>query len=197
MATKPNVVVVDIDSTLYCFLSAFQRSAARAGISVPDPVHITEWSAVEPYFIDVKNFLACVEDAYSFEAIDTNEPYPGCVEALHKIKESGFEVAYYTDRAKHMKQSTHDWLKVWGFPSIENLHVCDDKRNDLKQVKSDIATVIDDRPRTLVWSRYVLGLEKVFTLGHSYNRNLSDIPGIFIEPSWPSLVDTFFTEMKR
>lgn len=197
MVIKPKLVVVDIDSTLYCFLSAFQRSAARAGISVPDPVHITEWSAMEPYFSDFKNFLACVEDAYSFETIDANEPYPGCVDALHKIQDSGFEVAYYTDRAKRMEQATYDWLKAWDFPSIDNLHVCADKRNDLRQIGTKVATVIDDRPRTLIWSRYVLGLEKVFTLQHSYNRNLSDVPGVFIEPSWPLLVDTFFAEMKN
>ena len=196
MAGTSNTVIVDIDSTLYCFLSAFQKSASsQLGIDVPDPEHITEWSGIEPFFGDFRDFLSCVEHAYSYEHIDSNVPYLGAVSGVHRIQDAGYEIHYYTDRPKSMEAATFDWLEKYGFPSTSNLHVCADKRAELVEISEDIVTILDDRPRTLVWARYELGLEKVFSIKHGYNRNLVDIPGVFLEDNWHELVDTFFKEI--
>lgn len=190
-----NIVVVDIDSSLYCFLSAFRREAAEKGAKVPHPVYIKEWNGIEPYFVDFDDFAHCVQRSYSIENADRNIPYKGAVAAINRLVDLGYEVRYYTDRPKSSEEATRHWLEMYEFPCVDNLYVCVDKRDDLYRLKDRIATIIDDRPRTLVWARYELGLSDVFSLKHSYNRNLTDIPGVHIANDWNSLMTIFEKEM--
>jgi phosphoglycolate phosphatase-like HAD superfamily hydrolase len=192
-----NLIIVDIDSTLYCFLSAFRREASETyGKTLPHPVHIREWNGIEPYFEDFGEFLACIEKAYAVDNLEENPPYKGAVESLNKLIEQGYDIAYYTDRPASSAAATLHWLEEYGFPRTENLFICKDKKIDLIERKDEILTIIDDRPRTMIWALYELGLPKVFSLKHSYNRGLTDIPGVYIRENWNSLYTTLMEELR-
>jgi hypothetical protein len=188
--TRGNIIGVDLDSTLYCFLSAFNRSALDLhGVEGPVPHDVTEWNAIEPFFDDFRDMLQCFEHAYSLENVELNVPYAEAKESLERLAGLGYEIEYFTDRPDTSASATEAWLEHWDFPSRHNLNVCADKREVLRARNMELATLIDDRPRTLVFARYELGMENVYSLKHSYNRNFSDIPGIHLADTWAGLED--------
>lgn len=180
-----------MDSTVYCFLSAFNRSALDLkGITCPEPLDVCEWNAIEPFFDNFSDMLECFEHAYSLENVEKNIPYEGVIDGLNAISAAGYEIEYFTDRPQTSAAATEAWLERWDFPFRDKLNVCADKRGVLKERNLELATIIDDRPRTLMFCRYELGMPNVFSLKHSYNRNFSDIPGVHLADSWDELTKT-------
>lgn len=191
-----NTIAVDMDSTLYCFLSAFKRSALDLkGIECPEPGDVCEWDAISPFFEDFSDMLECFEHAYSLENVELNVPYEGAADELRRLQAAGYRIEYFTDRPQTSKEATERWLERWDFPARENLNVCADKRGVLKERGDELVTIIDDRPRTLMFARYDLGMDNVFSLRHSYNRNFSDIPGVHLADSWPELTNTILATL--
>lgn len=181
-----NLIVVDIDSTLFDFIRAFAHVSDRDhGIACglkPD-----EWNALIVDFADPALAIATFPRAYDHDMIEFNQPYDGAQDGVQRLKNLGYRIAYYTDRPQESVAATEEWLDHYAFPKGE-LHVCSDKRAELMKRKDEIATIIDDRPRTLIWGRHELGLDEVFSLRHGYNRNLIDIPGVNLFDSWDGMV---------
>lgn len=179
-----HVIVIDLDSTLFPFVKAFAKVAHDLhGVTCPlDP---DEWNALIADFVDPAVAIATFPKAYDHDMIEFNEPYEGAIDGLKSLIAAGYEIAYYTDRPAESAEATQAWLDYWGFPEAE-LHVCYDKRAEILGRK-DILSIVDDRPRTLIWAKYELGLENVFSLRHGYNKNLIDIPGVNLAPTWSEL----------
>lgn len=184
------VVAVDLDDTIHEYSHTLALVALNEfGVKInTEPL---EWKdallPVTDYGIGTKIFQRCHDRDYIF----LTNPYPGAVEGLKEIESFGFEVRYFTDRKQESYNDTLDWLRVHNFPNPESLNCCKDKRHNLKLIKDKVATVIDDRPRTLQFAQMQLGCANVFSIKHSTNQNLSDMEGVHLENSWDELVSKF------
>jgi len=180
------IIACDIDSTLYPFVEAFiQEAATNFGVVVEEPV--TEWSQIQDGFENTDDFLECIRLSYAEHRIDMNSPYTGCVEALHNLSLRGYEVVYFTDRPKESTQATLNWLKSYNFPNYDKVYICDDKRIELYMHREAIFTIIDDRPRTMIWALYKFGMPNIITLRHSYNWNFIDVPNVIMADTWAGI----------
>jgi len=184
--TAKTMVAVDIDSTLYSFIGAFSKTAKDV-YDIDISPDLPEWSSLYDYFECPHDFERCVVESYSEGRIKDNNPYPDAVEVLKKIKDLGFEIHYFTDRAKSSEPSTAAWLSHYGLPDHQNLHVCKNKHINLLANVDKLVTLVDDRPKHLITSLHNLGLPKVYGLRHAYNWNLADIDGIVIHETWSDM----------
>lgn len=156
-----------------------------------------------------KAFSEAVDICHEPDNILTQEPYPGAVTEVWALWNAGHEIVYVSNRNSLTKEPTAIWLDERGFPLSEEaccslLCHTDDKLASVR----DCAYLIDDRPRTLVGFVYgamdvpadaELGMDaftalgpratgrKAFGLAHPYNRNLTDVPNIYLAPNWPLL----------
>lgn len=190
-----NLVVVDIDNTVHESDITMNRVSMELFNSPFRWCQQNEWYTGADPKMPMEHALQVFSRLHDRDMIFLTEPYVGSVAGLKRIMDAGYEVAYYTDRKADAHDDTHDWLVEYGFPNADNLFCCRDKRGAIAEVKDRLATIIDDRPRTMIFGRYELGLEKVFSLRQPYNRNLTDIPGVFLRDTWAELTDTFLSEM--
>lgn len=118
-----------------------------------------------------------------------------CVEILNKIAEN-YELYFISNRRPDSYEATHKWLEK-NFKGWVDLICTEANKNDIME---DGRYLIDDRPRTIVEFRYQYtwhfserntGPRKVFSLLTDYNRNLTDIPNVFLAPNWKGL-DYYF-----
>lgn len=184
-----NIIIVDLDDTVFPLMELFVKVAkSDMGVEV-DPLY-REWNAIGLDFENLEHLKETFARCYAPETMLTVDPYEGAVNALWKLHAMGYEIRYFTDRMASARPATEEWLEMHGFPNVEGLVVCEDKRGDIMALedRDRILTIIDDRPRTLVWALYELGLEEVFSLSHTYNENLSDIPGVTLRKTWDELI---------
>lgn len=200
-------IAVDIDSTLYDFCALAcqtmgEMAEERGDERLRNAAYSTTWTewrtpidlAGEEAWADV------VERCHSASVILRQEPFPGAVEALWDLAHAGHEIVYVSNRDSSTYGPTKAWLQKQEFPcpgewygdvAPELLCHTDDKLASIR----DCQYLIDDRPKTLVgfvngdargdWGRSIE--RKAFGLVMPYNRNLTDIPGIYLAPSWPLL----------
>jgi hypothetical protein len=190
-----NLVVVDIDNTVHESDITMNRVSMELFNSPFRWCQQHEWYKGTDAKMPMENALQVFSRLHDRDMIFLTEPYVGSVEGLKRIADAGYEIAYYTDRKAEAHNDTHDWLVEYGFPNADNLFCCADKRGAIAEVADKLATIIDDRPRTIIFGRYELGLENVYSLKQPYNRNLTDIPGVQLKDTWSELVDTFFATM--
>lgn len=185
-----NIVAVDLDSTLHEYMHTVALVALNEfGVRLEGSPR--DWEDVFPEEFSRDRHVEVYQRCHDREYIFLTNPYPGAPKALKEISNMGYDVRYYTDRKESAHSDTEDWLEKHGFPNIGGLNCCRDKRGDLLQIKDELATVIDDRPRTMIFARYELGLDHVFSLRHGYNQNFSDIPGIHLFNTWTEILDKF------
>lgn len=185
-----NIVAVDIDDTIHEFSNTVALVALNEfGYRVDKTPN--EWryglAPITDQSVMNEIFARCHDREYIF----LTKPYPWASQSLREIEKDGYEIQYFTDRKASAHDDTRDWLKKYDFPTPDNLHCCEDKRRQLKRYSDNLVTVIDDRPRTLIFSRYELGLPHVFSIQHDINRNLTDIPGIHLFHTWAEIHDQF------
>lgn len=184
------IVAVDLDDTIHEYSHTLALVALNEfGVRIDtEPL---EWKDVllpiTDYSLGTKIFQKCHDREYIF----LTNPYPGAVEGLREIESMGYEVQYFTDRKIASYDDTLDWLLHHGFPNPTGLHCCRDKRRDLIKIKDRVATVIDDRPRTIQFAQMELGCKNVFSIKHSTNANLSDMVGVNLVDSWFDLTELF------
>lgn len=196
MDNQKNIVAVDIDSTLHEYMHTVALVALNEfGIRIEGT--IDDWESVFPPDFDSSRHFDVYNMCHEREYIFLTKPYPGSVSALNEIANLGYEVMYVSDRKKESFEDTIEWLQMYGFPNSSNLICCKDKRTFLADNSDKLATIIDDRPRTLVMVRYELGIPHVFSIKHDYNKNLIDIPGIHLYNTWPELLCGFKRHIKR
>ena len=189
-----NIVVIDLDDTLHEYSHTLALVALNEfGIRLDASPR--EWQdALLPltcWTIGTEIFQRCHDKEYIF----LTKPYPGAVDALNEIASMGYEVHYFTDRKASAAEDTEEWLKHHGFPSPHYLMCCSDKRKSLLKIKHRLVTVIDDRPRTQFFARTELGCNHVFSMKHSHNQNLTDIPGIHLFDTWDEILEKFKEEV--
>ena len=155
-----------------------------------------DWNDALPQGLSRPEQIEIFQRCHDREYIFLTNPYPGAVEALDWVSRSGYEVWYVSDRKADSHADTVEWLEKHGFPQTHNLHCSLDKRGLLEENKNRLATIIDDRPRTLIFGRYELGLDSVFTLRHEYNKNFTDVPGIHISEDWYGILDNLMEQFE-
>lgn len=186
---EKNVIAVDIDSTLHEYMHTVALVALNEfEIRLEDPP--MDWAGALgnlPRPEQVEIFQRCHDREYIF----LTNPYPYAAKALNRIDKQGYEIWYVSDRKLSAHDDTVEWLSKHGFPQVDNVFCSNDKRGLFEEHSDKLLTVIDDRPRTLVYARYELGLPNVYSIKHTYNQNLTDIPGIHILDDWWLIVDKF------
>ena len=195
MEPNKNIVVVDIDNTCHESDITLNRVSMELFNSPFRWCQQPEWYCGSDPVMPMPHALEVFSRLHDRDMIFLTEPYVGTKAGLDSIQEAGYTIKYYSDRKLESYQDTYDWLVEHGLPNPEGLKCCKDKRAALAEIKDSIATVIDDRVRTMIFCQYELGIPKVFSLKQPYNRNLTDAPGVFLESTWKELAETFITEM--
>lgn len=119
-------------------------------------------------------------------------PYDGAVDTLKALAEE-HELLYISNRATERYAATADWLFQWDFPDGKLICSHDDKQ----QAMVHCQYLIDDRPKTLVDFVYDyhwrakhgpnMNTRKAFGLMFEYNRGLTDIPNVYLAPTWKGI----------
>lgn len=184
-------IAVDIDSTLYDFETpareAFQRLADERGDkSLFRGLYVpwTEWRSPSDA-CGLEDWLTVIDMVHEPQSISSQVPFPGCASVLQGLEDAGHELFYVTSRKSECHEATSEWLDTY-FP--EGMLICSDE--DKSQHLTHCQYIIDDRPKTLVqfvygsdWDQQRVG----FGLMYEYNRALTDIPNIYLAPSWEGL----------
>lgn len=190
-----NVVAVDIDNTIHESDITMNRASMELFDSPFRWCKQPEWYTFTDQAMPLENALQVFNRMHDRDMIFLTDPYVGAVQGLERIVAGGYEIKYFTDRKADAHDDTRDWLEKYGFPTPENLLCCKDKRAELKAHADELATIIDDRPRTLIFARYELGMEHVFSLKQPYNRALSDVPGVHLADTWTGVAHAFCEHM--
>lgn len=193
-------IAVDIDSTLYDFGLPLRQAFLDMALDEGDKERYfkggyqswVEWRSPT----DVcghEAFEKALESVHSPDVIKSQIPFEGASEVVNLLCEEGHEVYFLSNRSnsKEVVEATEEWID----DNIVDLDKTDmywsvtctlqDKRKYL--VETDY--LIDDRPKTLVEFIYKYGPpgSKAFGLMYEYNRALTDIPNIYLAPTWKGL----------
>lgn len=158
-------------------------------------------------------FERALARVHANDMILSQRPFAGARETLQELVDAGHELLYVSNRASESLGATSQWLMANNFP-VGELQVIEPPKGKMEAV-SDCQFIIDDRPRTLVefvydhkWFQHTVlyawhyvqqphGLSfedhvrqagrKGFGLMYEYNRNLTDVRGIYLAPTWAGL----------
>lgn len=213
-------IAVDIDDTLNSFTGlARQVIATRAkktGKKIYEVAAYTPWDEwrTPADLLGMDLWLDVIAEAHSRENILTRTAFPDAVETVCALADAGHDLLYISNRRESAFEATADWLIRWGFPlhysartrgaesgtrnGVDTALVCTAKPKT--PWLADCQYLIDDRPRTLFqflsdvdWPRENPDEQrKAFALTAPYNRGLTDIPNLYLAPSW-SLLNFYLT----
>jgi len=190
-----NIVVVDIDNTIHESDITMNLVSMELFNSPFKWCQQGEWYKGGHGHMPMENALKVFGRIYDRDMIFLTRPYVGSKAGLEAIESAGYEIRYYTDRPEIAHTNTYDWLVEHGLPNPDGLKCCGDKRAALAEIKDSIATVIDDRVRTMLYAQYELGVPKIFSIKQPYNRNMTDAPNVFLRETWKELTEVFLQEM--
>lgn len=199
-------IAVDIDDTLYSFCDlarkvlteeAFRTGDERRTVAAYAPW--PEWrSPVDLLGLD--EWMRIIGLCHDDEMILAQRPYDGAVEVLWELVDAGHDLLYISNRATETRLATQRWLVEQGFPI--DVEWTEDEcatlvvtAEDKKPYIAHCQYLIDDRPKTQVafltdpdWHADNRGTStaqrKVFSLAKEFNRGLTDVPGIYLAPTW-------------
>ena len=196
------LIGIDLDSTLYDFaLPARQAFLDLALIHGEKEEYFrggyqswVEWRSPADV-CGPKAFMEVLNIVHSPEVILQQPPYPHAKEVLDEIVEE-HEIFYISNRAPESHDATKQWLEMHNFPEATLIATMDDKQPYLAECQY----IIDDRAKTLVqfvhdfnW-KYTHGSipgaekqRKGFGLLFDYNRALTDVPNIYLAPTWAGI----------
>ena len=105
---------IDIDDVLFPWFDKAHAACERAGIT--NGVTPTQWSCYVDYGRTLEEWLAVMDAATLDGSLYTGEPYPGAVEALHRLKDAGHTLHVVTARGffQHgdlIRKATIEWLR--------------------------------------------------------------------------------------
>jgi hypothetical protein len=197
-------IAIDIDSTLYDFETPAREGFLKLAQERNDKEYFKgaydawmEWrSPADSMGVDV--WLEVIKLCHDAEVIQQQVPFTGAVETCQALINEGHTLMYISNRLTESTEATIDWLNEWGFlPTGEEEIVC--MMNDKKRYLVDCQYLIDDRPKTLVefvydwdWNGPLhknLHSErrKAFGLKYPYNQALTDIPNVYLAPTWAGI----------
>jgi hypothetical protein len=204
--TPKALIAVDIDSTLYDFETpareAFTKLAEERGDKslLRGAYHPwTEWrSPADACGLEV--WLDAIAMVHSNDVILDQTPFPGSVETCAALVAEGYDLLYVSNRATESHEATLEWLHNCGFPQADSL-VCN-QFSDKKKALAECQYLIDDRPKTVIefvfdpdWSASAPSMafqrevpqRKAFVPAYPYNQNLTDVPNVYLAPTWAGL----------
>ena len=191
--TSRNTVIVDIDNTVHESDITMNLLSMELFNSPFRWCKQDQWYTGADPNMPMEHALKVFDRLHDRDMIFLTSPYVGSKEGLERIQAAGYTINYYTDRKLSSHQDTYDWLVKHGLPNPDGLKCSMDKRAALAEIKDSIATVIDDRVRTMLFVQYELGIKDVYSLRQPYNRNMDDAPGVHLANTWAELADTFLT----
>jgi hypothetical protein len=194
---------IDIDDTLYGFGNLARKVMADEGFRLGDQRLIAgsyapwaEWrSPVD--LVGLDEWLRIIALCHDDEKILSQVPYEGAVETLWGLVNSGHNLMYISNRATETEAATLRWLVECGFPiDVEYYDTTDGERSidlivtseDKKPFVAHCQYLIDDRPKTqiafLTDGEWDGEARKVYALATEFNRAMTDVPGIYLAPTW-------------
>jgi len=188
------LIAIDIDSTLYCFEAALRQAYIDDAIERGDKSLFR--GAYMPWVEWRSPWDACGEEAFESalrrvhteEVITTRRPFEGASKAVFRLAQS-HDIVYLSNRNEDLMEPTERWIAEH-FPPGKVLCTMDDKRSYL----TDCQYLIDDRPKTLCnflydwdWKTSRTGRRDAFGLLFEYNRALTDIPHLYLAPTWAGI----------
>jgi hypothetical protein len=179
----PPTLVIDVDSTLYPFLTALAKAN---DIKIPLH-HITTWDALATVVerAGVPFGRAC-EKAWDLRPAML-PPFPGAVRAMRHLHETGVQIHILTHRKPFRFQQTRDWLEHWGVPY--HTLVVDGEQDKLAYAQEHQAiAIIDDKP-DLLTEVALNGTLTAMTLAWPWNHKvLRAYPQIIGAGHWDEFV---------
>lgn len=188
-------IAVDVDSTLYDFETpareAFFRMAEERGDkSLFRGLYVpwTEWRSPADA-CGLEAWLEAIDAVHHPSSILSQEPFPGAEATLWSLISQGHELVYVTSRKGECHEATFEWIHRY-FPEGEVICSSHDKAEHLTSCQY----LIDDRPKTLVefvhdfdWKSRTDLPRMAFGPMYEYNRALTDIPNIYLAPTWQGI----------
>lgn len=210
-------IAVDIDSTLYDFEQPAREAFLKLADKYNDETirqgayhPWTEWrSPTDVCGLDI--WLEAIALCHDADAITQQVPFVGAVETCQALADEGHSLLYISNRATESEDATYEWLKYHNFiaPDYGDLVVT---TGDKKPFMKDCQYLIDDRLKTCVefvydfewqvglanswdgpdldgdYEEYKDGLRRrAFVKAYQYNQAGTDIPGLYLAPSWSGL----------
>lgn len=191
---KPKFAI-DIDSTLYSFETAAREAFQKLYDETGDRNYLKglyhswdEWrSPADACGIEI--WMKVIGMCHVPEIIERQVPFPGAVATLQALVDEGYQLMYLSTRTPEASEATCNWLDNCGFPMGDQIEVhC--RMEDKGPYLAECQYLIDDRPKTLIefiydpsWNQFK-GERKALSLLYPYNRALTDVPNIFLAPSW-------------
>jgi hypothetical protein len=190
---------IDIDSTLYDFSVPLRQAFLDLAAKHDDKDYFrgayhpwVEWrSPADACGLDA--FQEALDIVHSDEVILTRQPFDGAVDVVNRIHDEGHDILYISNRSQEAFYATHFWLDQQEFPIANHNLICTMEGKG-KYIK-DCQYLIDDRPRTLVEFIYdpswhpsqQSGERSAFGLLFENNRALTDIPKVWLAPTWAGI----------
>jgi hypothetical protein len=199
-------VAVDIDDTLYSFNNLvrdvfFHLALERDDKSILSAAYSrnTQWRTL--YDMAGGDLLQeAIAIAHRPDVMKQTQPFPGASDTCRAIAEK-HDIVYISTRDPEATDATDAWLFEHNFPKGELKCQWEDKI----PLIADCQYIIDDRPSTLI--RFVYdrdwdgagftsplsgqswgGAErKGFAIVGTHNENLTDVPNLYLAPSWAGL----------
>lgn len=198
-------IAIDIDSTLYDFATPARQAFLDLALKHGEKEEYfrggyqswVEWRSPSDV-CGPDAFMEVLDIVHSPAVIMDQPPYPGAAETIRDLQDD-YEIFYISNRDPEAAEATEQWLSAHNFPEAELIAMMDDKQPYL----SECQYLVDDRAKTLVefiynfnW-QYTWGSvqqegekkyqRKAFGLLFEYNRNLTDIPNIYLAPTWSGI----------
>lgn len=200
-------VAIDIDSTLYDFDTLAREAAQKLWLETGDEVYrrgiyysSEDWRAPAELMGFERWVNGVIARCHDDEMILKQVPFAGSVETCQALVEAGHKLIYISNRATETEQATSDWLAFHGF-FVGDATTLVVTSGDKKPFIEGCQYLIDDRLKTCVefvydfdW-QYLNGPRGVrpandrraFVLKYPYNQNATDIPGLYVAPTWAGL----------
>lgn len=195
------MIAIDVDSTLYDFATPARQAFLDLAMKHGEKEEYfkggyqswVEWRSPGDV-CGLEAFQEVLDIVHSPDVILEQTPYLGAVDVVNEIADQ-HDIFYITNRSYSAAGATEEWLEQKGFPTAEVIAMMDDKAPYL----SECQYIIDDRAKTLVrfvedfnWKYTYGSLEqprqrKAFGLLFEYNRNLTDLPNIYLAPTWAGI----------
>lgn len=186
-------IAVDIDDTLYSFEDAAREECIRRGTPAHLNVAYHAWGdwRTPPDFLGVEEWMDVIEAVHHHETILEQQPYLHAADVLWDLVSWGHTLSYISSRDTSTERATRAWLRDCGFPiDGDGAEYLVTGYADKLAYLHDHDVLIDDRPKTLVTWVYQYGLHSArqgFALAKDLNRNLTDVPRIYVSPTWEGL----------
>jgi 5'(3')-deoxyribonucleotidase len=186
------MIAVDIDSTLADFEKSLRQAFIDLAREKDDKEYFrgayvswVEWRSPTDIMGEDK-YLEAHARVHNPDTILAQPPIEGSVDVLQRVAKY-HKIIYISHRASELMEATDIWLSNNNFPSGHLICSGPDKKELLHQCDY----LIDDRPKTLVEFVYdplSFFQRKAFGLLYDHNRSLTDIPNIYLAPSWDGIL---------